>query len=90
MQEIKEVSGSKMQKTRYNLAKKNERRYKSKCSVRDRGKEKRGRGVGEKGREEREGCRESEGRVSYLFMIVRIRSVQLITNDISSRFKSKK
>ena len=43
-----------------------------------------------RGRKEREGCRESEGRVSYLFMIVRIRSVQLITNDISSRFKSKK
>lgn len=55
MQEIKEVSGSKMQKTRYNLAKKNERRYKSKCSVRDRGKEKRGRGVGEKGKRRERG-----------------------------------
>jgi len=55
LQEIKEVSGSKMQKTRYNLAKKNERRYKSKCSVRDRGKEKRGRGVGEKGKRRERG-----------------------------------
>ena len=42
-------------KTRYNLAKKNERRYKSKCSVRDRGKEKRGRGVGEKGKKRERG-----------------------------------